>query len=71
MIAQKAAPLILQLIAIGIGLVRLGHFKYIQKARVAQLVHKYLAVLQTGGRLPMSTRSLLGYKWIPTLTWGN
>lgn len=46
MIAQKAAPLILQLVAIGIGLVRLGHLKDIQKARVTQFVYKYLAVLE-------------------------
>lgn len=45
MIAQEAAPLILELIAVGIRLVRLGHFEDIQKARVTQLVHKYLTVL--------------------------
>lgn len=50
MIAQKAAPLILQLVAIGIGLVRLGHLKDIQKARVTQFVYKYLAVLRAGER---------------------
>lgn len=46
MIAQKAAPLILQLIAVRIRLVRLGHFEYIEKTGVTQLIHKYLAVLK-------------------------
>lgn len=48
MIAQKAAPLILQLVAVGIGLVRLGHLKDIQKARMTQLVNKNLTVLRGG-----------------------
>lgn len=48
MIAQKAAPLILQLVAVGIGLVRLGHLKHIQKARMTQLVYKNLTVLKGG-----------------------
>lgn len=46
MIAQKAAPLIFQLIAVRIRLVRLGHFEHIEKSRVTQLIHKYLAVLK-------------------------
>lgn len=73
MIAQKAAPLILQLVAIGIGLVRLGHLKDIQKARVTQFVYKYLAVLR--GRDIEDEGSVIklqaGRATLPTLTWGN
>jgi len=46
MIAEEAAPLVFQLIAVRVGLVCLGDLEHIQKARVTQLVHQDLAVLK-------------------------
>jgi len=46
MVAQEAAPLVLQLVAVRVGLVRLGDLEHVQEARVTQLVNQNLAVLK-------------------------